>query len=86
MTVTTGKLIDLSRESVNISMKKVIMLMTALVYLMVAVGPMIFFVFGIGSGLGSNSLSLAFFIKCMALSAAFLAVPVKPLVGEVIYK
>ena len=65
MAMALAKLIDLSRESVNISMKKIIVGIASLVYLVIAMSKMVFFVFGIGTRLGSNSLSLV--IKGMAL-------------------
>ena len=67
MAMALTKLIDLSFESVNISMETVIMLMTTLIDLVVSVSKMVFFVFGIGTRLGCDSFSLAFFIECMAL-------------------
>ena len=42
MAVTSGKLNDLSLESVNISMKQIIMLIASLVDLVIAVSPVIF--------------------------------------------
>ena len=63
MTVSLSELIDLSLESINVCMEQIIMLIASLVYLMVAVGQMIFFVFGIGSGLGCDSLLLSLYVK-----------------------
>ena len=53
MSMALTKLIDLSRESVNISMEKAIMTCTAFVYLVEAVGKMIFLVFDIDARLAA---------------------------------
>ena len=54
-----AKLIDLSFESINVCVKAIIMLTTTPFDLVVSVSKMVFFVFGIGTRLGSNSLSLS---------------------------
>ena len=81
VTMALCKLISLFLESVNISMKKVIVLMAPLIDLVIAFGQVIFFVCGIGSGLGCNSFLLSLFVKWMALLTYLLTVPVEPLVG-----
>ena len=65
MAMALAKLIDLSFESINVCVKAIIMLTTTLIDLVVSVSKVVFFVFGIVTRLGSNSLSLV--IKGMAL-------------------
>ena len=67
MAMALAKLIDLSFESINVCVKAIIMLTTTLIDLVLSVSKVVFFVFGIGTRLGSNSLSLSLVIKGMAL-------------------
>ena len=67
MAMALAKLIDLSFESINVCVKAIIMLTTTLIDLVVSVSNVVFFVFGIVTRLGSNSLSLSLVIKGMAL-------------------
>ena len=84
MAMALAKLIDLSFESINVCVKAIIMLTTTLIDLVVSVSKVIFLVLCVCSGLGCNSLSLAFLVKCMALLTFLLAVPVEAFVGEAI--